>query len=619
MPYTADSMAILVTARALSKSFGSRPLFEGVSFTLAEGERVGLIGPNGAGKTTLLRLLAGADMPDAGEISARRGLRVGHLEQVPTFAAGLNVRQAVLASASHLADPELHWRAAGRADELISRLDLAGPEAGSEALVASLSGGWRKRVALARELLCEPDLLLLDEPTNHLDVDSVLWLEKLLAGARFATLTVTHDRLFLQRVANRILELDQRNAGGLLSINADYATFVERKAALMAAQEQRESARRNTLRRETEWLRRGPPARSTKQQARIQRTEALANEVDELALRNTVRTASIDFVGTGRNPRRIIEARGIAKFYDGRCIFRDLNLFLGPGSRVGLIGPNGCGKSTLLRVLVGQEAPEAGEIFHADGVEVAFFAQHREALDPELTVVDTLCPGGDHVDFRGVRVHVSGYLARFLFRVERHALKVGQLSGGEQSRLAIARLMLRPANVLVLDEPTNDLDLATLEVLEESLLEFPGAVLLVTHDRYFLDRVTSQLLAFHTAPLERGRITPLVGLAQWETFQAEQSAAQAEASDRAKAPVAPGPPGPRRKLSYQDQREYGTIESRIAEVEARLAALRAEQARPEVACDASRLLELETAIAEDTAAVDALYQRWSELLALLPT
>jgi ATP-binding cassette subfamily F protein uup len=612
-------MAILVTARNLSKSFGSRPLFDGVSFTLAEGERVGLIGPNGAGKTTLLRLLAGSDTPDAGELLPRRGLRVGHLEQVPCIPPGLTVRQAVLAGAPHLTDPEAQWRAAGRADELLSRLELTSAQAGADAPVDRLSGGWRKRVALARELLRQPDLLLLDEPTNHLDVDSILWLEKLLARAPFATVTITHDRLFLQRVAQRILELDRRNPGGLLAVDADYATFVERKADLMTAQEQRESSLRNTLRRETEWLRRGPPARSTKQQARTKRAVALADAIDELAERNLVRTAAIDFAGTGKRPRRLLEARGIAKSYGDRCIFADLDLFVGPGSRIGLIGPNGCGKSTLLRVLVGQEAPDRGDILRADGLECAFFQQHREALDPEVSVVDTLCPGGDHVTFRGARVHASGYLARFLFRSEHQDLKVGQLSGGEQSRLALACLMLRPADVLVLDEPTNDLDLATLDVLEESLVGFAGAVLLVTHDRYFLDRVTTQLLAFPTAPGAAGRITPLVGLAQWESWYGEQLAATASATTKARPAASSPAPAPRRKLSYQDQRDFDTIESRITLAEARLAALVAEQHSPAVASNAARLVELGSAIATAQAEVDALYRRWSELEALLPT
>jgi ABC transport system ATP-binding/permease protein len=608
-------MAILATAQNLAKSFGARPLFQGVCFTLAEGERVGLIGPNGAGKTTLLRILAGVESPDAGELSTRRGLRVGHLSQVVEFVPGRTVREIVLEPVAHLTDPDAQWRAAARADELIARLGLSGPQAGADALVDQLSGGWRKRVALARELLREPDLLLLDEPTNHLDVDSILWLEKMLAAAPFATVTITHDRLFLQRIANRILELDRRNAGGLLSVDADYATFIERKADLMAAQEQRESSLRNTLRRETEWLRRGAPARSTKQQARIQRADALSGEVDELTARNETRTATIDFMGTGRNPKRLIEARGIGKSYGGKTIFSGLNLFIGPGTRLGLIGPNGCGKSTLLRVLVGQEAPDTGTMVRADGLQVAYFEQHREALDPTHTVVETMCPaGGDNVDFRGTRVHVAGYLARFLFRQEHHALRVGQLSGGEQSRLALARLMLRPANVLVLDEPTNDLDVATLDILEESLVGFDGAVLLVTHDRYFLDRVTTQLLAFNTGPGQQGQVTALVGLAQWEAWYASQLAATADAGAKSKVESAvPGSPNPRRKLSYKDQRDFETIEVRIAEAEANLSALRAEQESPEVASHATRLMQLQTEIAAAQQEVDLLYARWAEL------
>ena len=609
-------MAILATARNLGKSFSARPLFEGVCFTLAEGERVGLIGPNGAGKTTLLRILAGADSPDQGELVLRRGLRVGHVAQVPEFRPGQSVRQAVLEPAAGLVDAEHRWQTEARADELCARLELSGPQAGADAPVDRLSGGWRKRVALARELLREPELLLLDEPTNHLDVESILWLEDFLAHAPFATVTVTHDRLFLQRVSHRILELDRRNAGGLLSVDGDYATFLERKADLMAAQERREASLRNTLRRETEWLRRGAPARSTKQQARIQRVLALAGTVDELAARNTVGTAALDFGGAGRQPKRLLEAKAIAKTYGGTTIFRGIDLFLGPGSRVGLIGKNGCGKSTLLRVLVGQESPDAGTVIRADNLQVAYFEQQRESLDPAVTVIDTLCPGGDQVDFRGTWVHVNGYLARFLFRPEQAKLTVGQLSGGEQSRLALARLMLRPANVLVLDEPTNDLDLATLDVLEETLTNFDGAVLLVSHDRYFLDRATTSLLAFSALP--GGQVTHLVGLSQWEAWYAAEREDLAAAAERDRPAVARAPAsGPRRKLSYLDQREFDTIEARIADAEARLAALEAEQARPELASNASRLVELIGQIEGARAEIDVLFARWSELEAML--
>ncbi len=615
IPYTPARMAILATARNLTKSFSARPLFEGVSFTLAEGERIGLIGPNGAGKTTLLRILAGADSPDRGELALRRGLRVGHVAQVPVFRPGQTVREAVLERAAEFVDADHRWQAEARADELIARLELSGAQAGTDAPVDRLSGGWRKRVALARELVREPELLLLDEPTNHLDVESILWLEKFLAQAPFATITVTHDRLFLQRVSNRILELDPRNEGGLMSVEGDYATFLERKEELLAAQERQETTMRNTLRRETEWLRRGAKARSTKQQARIQRAEALVETVDELSARNVAGTAALDFGSAGRQPKRLIEAKGIAKGYAGTAVFQGIDLFLGPGSRLGLIGKNGCGKSTLLRVLVGQEAPDMGEVIRADSLQVAYFEQQRESLDPAATVIDTLCPGGDQVEFRGTWVHVNGYLARFLFRSEQGTLRVGQLSGGEQSRLALARLMLRPANVLVLDEPTNDLDLATLDVLEETLTNFDGAVLLVSHDRYFLDRTTTSLLAF--SDRSGGRVTHLVGLSQWEAWYAAEREEMGAATGRERAAALPQATGPRRKLSYKDQRDFDTIEARIALAEARLATLEGEQASPEASSNASRLVELIGQIESAKAEVDVLYARWSELEAMV--
>jgi ATP-binding cassette subfamily F protein uup len=608
-------MAILATVRDLGKSFSARPLFEGVCFTLSEGERVGLIGPNGAGKTTLLRILAGVDSADQGEVAQRRGLRVGYVAQVPVFRPGQTVREAVLAGAAGTHEGEHAWELDARAQELFSRLDLSGPQAGVDTPVERLSGGWQKRVALARELVREPELLLLDEPTNHLDVESILWLEKMLAQARFATVTVTHDRLFLQRVSTRILELDRRNQGGLLSIDGDYATFLERKEELMAAQERREVSLRNTMRREIEWLRQGAPARSTKQQARIERAKNLVDAVDELAARNVGGTAGIDFASTGRKPKRLIEAKGISKAYGDKGVFRDVSLFLGPGSRLGLIGKNGCGKSTLLRILVGQEAADTGEVLRADGLQVAYFEQQRESLNSATTVIDTLCPGGDHVDFRGTRVHVSGYLARFLFRPEQGKLRVGQLSGGEQSRLALARLMLRPANVLVLDEPTNDLDLATLEVIEESLVNFDGAVLLVSHDRTFLDRATTSLVAFS----ERGdgQVTHLVGLGQWEAWYAAEREAMAAGEGEKPTAVRAASAAPRRKLSYKDQRELDGIESRITAAEARHAELEAEQARPEVVSNGARLVELMSEIETAKAEVDLLYARWSELEAMV--
>jgi ATP-binding cassette subfamily F protein uup len=612
-------VAILLSAQGLTHAFGAHPLFEGVSFTLSEGDRVGLIGPNGAGKSTLLRILAGELGPDRGTVATRGGLRVAHLSQMPEFPPGVTVREAVSAGlpTTSAATSSSSWEDEARVDELVAKLGLVAAAVGADELVERLSGGWRKRVALARALVAEPELLLLDEPTNHLDVESILWLERFLASARFATVTVTHDRLFLQRVASRILELDRRNAGGLLDVAGDYATYLDRKSEAMAAQERREDTLRNTLRRETEWLRRGPAARTTKQEARIQRAGALADEVADLGTRNRTRAVDLDFQASGRKPKRLIEARGISVRYGDRPVFEGIDLFVGPGTRLGLLGPNGCGKSTLLRVLTGAQEPTAGQVLRADVLPVAFFEQDRAALDPARSVVDTVCPDGDFVEFRGARVHRHGYLERFLFRAEQISQPVGRLSGGEQSRLLIAQLMLRPASVLVLDEPTNDLDLPTLSVLEDALTSFDGAVLLVTHDRYFLDQVATQILAFHLKPEERGRVTSFAGLGQWEEWHRDQ-VAPARASRTSASTVAGGaPPAPRKKLKFNEQREWDAMEGRITGAEAALQALQAESERPDVATNAVRLVALGQETAAAQAEVDRLYARWAELEALL--
>ena len=584
-------VSILLTASGLTHSFAARPLFEDVGFTLSEGDRVGLIGPNGAGKSTILKILAGGLSPDSGSVARRTGLRVGYLAQMPAFTPGVTVREA-LRSVLPPSAADSEWEQEVRVDETLSRLELEAGVSG-ESPVAQLSGGWQKRVALQRALLGAPDLLLLDEPTNHLDIDSILRLEATLAGARFAVVLVTHDRAFLQRVANRILELDRRNAGGLLDVDGDYATYTERKLAVMAAQERREEVLRNTLRRETEWLRRGAAARTTKQQARIQRAGALSDEVAELGGRNRDRSLALDFQGQGQKPKRLIEARAIGHRYGDRQVFENIDLFVGPGTRLGLIGPNGSGKSTLLRVLVGEEPPSSGSVIRADGLRVGTFEQDRGSLDPALSVADTVCPDGDFVDFRGTRQHRYGYLERFLFSSEQMSVPVGRLSGGEQARLLVARLMLRPAHVLVLDEPTNDLDLPTLTVLEEALTSFDGAVLLVSHDRYFLDQVATRLVAFHTRPDQRGQVTFFSDLAQWELWYPTQSGGRQSSPGARPAPSgSPSPGGKKRKLGFREQREWSTIEGLITEAEKRASALEAECTRPEVAVDAARLVTL---------------------------
>ena len=606
-------MPILLSANHLKKSYGARPLFEDLTLVVEGGDRIGLIGPNGAGKSTLLRVLAGATSLDEGNLSISRGLKISYLEQMPTLDPNTTVLETVLSGTEDPHDGE----SLAVAHEYLARLSLngsasSGAPIGPETKVGTLSGGWKKRVALAREAARRPDLFLLDEPTNHLDVESILWLEEWLGRATFATLTVTHDRLFLQRVANRIVELDKRNPGGLLNVRGDYATYLEIKSEAMAVQEQLETSLRNKLRRETEWLRRGPKARTTKQQARIQRAGDLKDEVEELTYRNQSRTAQLDFGASDKKPKRLVEATQVSKSFAGKTLFKNLDVFIGPKSRIGLLGPNGAGKSTLIRVLLGEIPPDHGTVFRSDSLQVAYFEQTREELDPEVTVAEALAPKGDHVNYRGRFIHVKSYLGRFLFRAEQMEMKVGRLSGGEQSRLLIARLMLREANVLILDEPTNDLDLATLEVLEDCLAEFDGAVLLVTHDRYFLDQVTSQILAFDTD----GAIISFAGLAQWENWLETRKTAAKSQPDNVSTEKEKPQVGRTKKLSYKEQREWEGMESTIQSTEEKIVRLQEQSALPENSTSSSKLTEIYKELGELQTELERLYQRWAELEAM---
>ncbi|MBS1985307.1 MAG: ABC-F family ATP-binding cassette domain-containing protein [Bdellovibrionales bacterium] len=607
---------MLINAHLLGKSFAARPLFDGITFSIESGERIGLIGPNGAGKSTLLKIIAGLATADSGTLSISRGLRVGYLEQSPQFKAEGTVHSSIMEGAT---DPH-DWQEMARAEEIMSKLSLSGSVGGvtPETEITSLSGGWKKRVALARELLRQPDLLLLDEPTNHLDVESILWLEELLADAPFATLTITHDRLFLQRIANRILELDRRNPGGLLSIKGDYAHYLESKELLMSAQEKQEVRLRNTLRRETEWLRQGAKARTTKQSARIERAGDLKAEVEELNTRNQNMTARIDFQATEKSPKKLVDAQGISKSYNGRVIIPPLDLMITPKSRIGLLGANGCGKSTLIRMLLGTETPDTGTVKQAEQIKPVYFEQNRDSLDTSVSVLKTICPMGDYVDYRGTKVHVRSYLDRFMFDRDKSEIPVAKLSGGEQSRLLIAKLMLLETNMLILDEPTNDLDMATLDVLQEVLADFNGAVILVTHDRYFLDQVANQILAFGVNAKGQKQIVPFHGLAQWEAWHADQMELQARLAKNAAtnlAPAATAAPAPtsKKKLSFKDQRELDTMESNIQKCEALLAELTAQSTKPEIASNVKKLTELSGEMAKAQAEIDRLYARWAEL------
>jgi len=605
-------VALLLSAQNLEKSFGPHLLFRGLKFGIESGDRIGLIGPNGAGKSTLLKIIAGLIEPDGGEVVKNRGLRVGYLEQMPSFAPGLTIFDAVAEGAG--GDPER----LSHVHEWLARLELLEDGRDESTLLTELSGGWKKRVALARALAREPDLLVLDEPTNHLDLESILWLERFLEAAPFATLTVTHDRMFLQRVANRILDLDRRHADGLYNFRGGYADFIEAKDALMAAQEKREEIVGNTLRRETEWLRRGAKARTTKQQARIERAGVLQDEAEDLRVRNQSRVAQIDFQSMERHPQKLIEAKGLAKSFGGKPLFEPVDLLITPKTRLGLLGSNGTGKTTLIRLLLGDEEPSEGKVVRAERLQVAYFAQHRDELDPKKSVLKTICPEGDYVNDRGQYVFGRSYLNRFLFRPEQLDMPVEKLSGGEKSRLRLAQLMLTTANVLVLDEPTNDLDLATLNVLEESLKSFEGAVILVTHDRYFLEQIANEILAFTTDDKGARRLERFADTLQYEAWlessAKQKSPATAKKNEPVAAAEAPAPgTAAKKRLSYKEKRELEGMEANILATEARVRELEAESQKPENIANGARLTEISKELAELTERIENLYARWAEL------
>ena len=600
-------MAILLSIQNLKKTFGAQTLFRDLSFAVESGDRVGLIGPNGAGKSTLLKILAGETQADGGEVIKNRGLKVGYLEQDPSFVENETIFDAVAAGAEGDVDK------LGVVHEWLARLDLLASGRSESTPVRELSGGWRKRLALGRELVREPDLLILDEPTNHLDLESILWLEDFLSSARFATLTVTHDRLFLERVSNRIIDLDRRYADGLFNFKGSYSDFLVARADLLAAQAKREDVARNTLRRETEWLKRGAKARTTKQTARIKRAHELGDEVSDLADRNQARVASIDFQSSERHPQRLIDAQGLAHAFEGERLFEPVDILVTPKSRIGLLGPNGSGKTTLIRLLLGEMPVKEGSVKRAEKIQVAYYAQHRDELNPKTSVLKTICPDGDYVNYRGSYVFHRSYLGRFLFRPEQMDLPVEKLSGGEKARLRIAQLMLEAANVLVLDEPTNDLDMATLNVLEDSLKEFEGAVILVTHDRYFLDQVANELLAFVRGDDGKTRIERFADSFQWESWLRAKPRVQEQTDLETSAPAKSSEAVSKRKLGYKEKRELEGMEARILAAEEKLTSLKSEIEKPEVAVNAVRLTELTRELAATETEVSALYSRWAEL------
>jgi ATP-binding cassette subfamily F protein uup len=592
----------IINVQRVAKAYGATPLFADISFTISEGERIGLIGPNGSGKSTLLGILSGRTGPDSGEVAVRKRTRLSYVLQESQFAPGETVR-SVVARALERSDVA----EADRAGRLFETLGRAGFQ-DFDAEAAALSGGWRKRLAIAEALVQQPGVLLLDEPTNHLDLEGIEWLEELLQGGGFACVVVSHDRYFLEGVATQTMELSRAYPGGLLRVPGNYSSFLEKKEEFLLAQEKHQESLENRVRNEIEWLRRGPKARATKAKARINTANQLIAELADLNLRTRAASAKIDFSSTDRKTKRLIELDGVSCSIGGRALFRDLDFMITAGKRVGLVGPNGSGKTTLLRLLRDEARPTSGEIRKAPFLRIVYFDQNR-ALDPDVTLRRALAPDSDSVVYQDRVIHVASWADRFLFTGEQLNQPVGRLSGGERARVLIAQLMLQPADVLLLDEPTNDLDIPTLEILEESLLEYTGALVLVTHDRYMLDRVSNVVLGLDG----RGGAEAFADYSQWEAWQSERRQPARPAKKEAPEKPRESETGAKKKLSYLEAREFAAMEARIAAAEELLQARRAAAEDPAIATDAARLLAAHAELEQAQKAVDDLYARWAEL------
>jgi ATP-binding cassette subfamily F protein uup len=596
-------MATLLSAQGIEARSGGRTLFTGLTFGIEDTERLGLIGPNGAGKSTMLKALAGIGDLSGGTVSMRRGLQVGYVAQDEAFEGDQTVEQALFAALDGTTLDET---------EKVMHVEIALAQcdfADRNQKAAQLSGGWKKRLAIAQQLLKEPDVLFLDEPTNHLDLQGVEWLEEILENPPFAFVVITHDRYFLENTTTKLMDLNSAYAEGYLSVKGGYSEYLEAKAAYLLAQGRKQDSLESTAKVELAWLRRGARARSTKAKGRIEDAGEVFAELDSVKRRNAEKLAmESGFSASGRQTKELLVAKNLSKTLGGRELFAGLDLTLTPGLKLGLVGLNGSGKTTLLRLLLGTLEADTGTVKRADGLRTVFFSQNRDNLDFNVTLRNALAPASDTISYRNSTIHVTGWAKKFGFREDQLGSKVGTLSGGEQARLAIAKLMLQPADLLVLDEPTNDLDLASLGSLEEGMESFPGALILVSHDRFILDKVCNQVLV-----LGEGEPTFYADFTQWTEHRRRRTAPTA-APKAPKTATPSAPVVPLRALSTAERRELSKIEETIHAAEEKVSEIEARMAAPEIATNAAELQrlwakELPTA----KATVERLYARWEEL------
>ena len=589
-------MSLLLGIHLLSKSYGTQTLFEGLSFSLSEKDRVGLIGPNGSGKSTLLKILKGEEQADEGRVTRRQKLRIGYVAQSTEFAP-LPLEEILLSEVPGLDAVE----ALTRARILLGKMQFEDFSQNA----CTLSGGWKKRLDIARALMPMPDLLLLDEPTNHLDLEGILWLEKFLLREPLAYLLVSHDRAFLEKVVSRVIEINRCYPQGLFSVEGNYSTFIQRKEAFLEAQLQEERGLASVVRDEVDWMNRSPKARTCKSRSRVQKAQELLEELAEIKRRNKVSRVKLEFTASERETRKLLATKNLTKSMGGRLLFNGIDLTLSPGTRLGILGDNGTGKTTLLRILAGQISQDAGTLKYADEIKLVYFDQHRAQIPENVTLRRALSPTSDQVNFRGIQIHVNGWAKKFLFSPDRLELPVKCLSGGERARILIARLMLEPADILFLDEPTNDLDIPTLEVIEENLTQFAGAVVLISHDRCLMERVCTQVLGLGTGLEQRY----FASYSQWEAASNEKISLKKTESRK----ISGKSSQKIRKLSYKEEKELEGMEGSILAAEAEVSSLEAKLEAPHVQSDPAESLQFYRQLGEAQAKLEKLFIRWQEL------
>lgn len=592
-------MTPLITIHSLSKSFGAQVLFQGLSFIVSKGDQVGIIGPNGAGKSTLLKIIAKQEAKDDGNISYRQGLRIAYVSQFPQFPPNHSILDVVVSSGQETDDI---YERNTKASIILGKIGFE--DVAQDA--SSLSGGWKKRLDIARALMQCPDVLLLDEPTNHLDLEGIMWLEQFLMKERLTYLVISHDRYFLENATNRVIEINCCYPNGLFASDGGFSAFLTHKEAFLAGQQERERSIVSQVRDETDWLKRSPKARTTKSLSRVGRAYALMDELSQLKMRNKQEKVELSFEASERETRKLIVAKNITKSIDGKLLFKNIDITISPGMRLGILGKNGTGKTTLMKILAKEMPQDAGTIKYADDLRIVYFDQLRETIPLETTLRNALSPSGDSVYFRGRPIHVNGWARRFLFSSDRLDMQIKFLSGGERARILIARLMLKPADVLFLDEPTNDLDIPTLEIMEESLCDFPGAVVLVTHDRCLMDRIATGIIGLGSG-LEHQIFADYT---QWEeALKNKEASIKKVVVTKDKPPVVET----KKRLSLMEKKELTNLPAKIESVEKQLSTLHEQLEEKDIIQNQEKARPLYEKIGTLQKELDQLFLRWEEL------